>query len=67
MLWWQCCWGHVFPALHPPAGEVLVCPVYNPDEDEYCLTTFIHMPYDTLEQAKVGARPDGENWAPWAR
>ena len=67
VLWWRCCWDHVFPAVQPSPGDLLVCPAYNSDEDEYCLTTFIYMPYETLELAKAGGRPIGEKWAPWAR
>jgi len=44
-----------------------MCRAYNSDANEYCLTTFIYMPYETLELARTGGRPVGEKWAPWAR
>jgi hypothetical protein len=57
----------VFPAVHPSPGDLLVCPAYNSVEDEYCLTTFVYMPYESLELARAGGRPVGQKWAPWAR
>ncbi len=65
--WWRCYSGHVFPALEPAPGGELICPCYFEEAEEWCMTSFIYMPYDSAEAAAAGERPVGEKWAPWAR
>ncbi len=56
-----------FPALEPAPGRELICPCYFEEAEEWCMTSFIYMPYDSAEAAAAGERPVGEKWAPWAR
>ncbi len=45
----------------------MICPCYFEEAEEWCMTSFIYMPYDSAEAAAAGERPVGEKWAPWAR
>jgi hypothetical protein len=66
MLWWRCCWGHVFTAPPVAAGEAMSCPVE--DGEGPCGTFFLYMPFASAEMARRGELPPGpERWAPWAR
>lgn len=66
--WWRCVYEHVFPAVEPAAGHALVCPAYNADASEWCLTSFMFRPFDTEEAAKRGDLPSGrQRWAEWAQ
>lgn len=66
--WWRCVYDHVFPALEPAPGRSLVCPAYNEEATEWCVTSFIFRSFDTAEAARQGDLPPGQQrWAVWAR
>jgi hypothetical protein len=66
MLWWRCCWGHVFTAPPVADGDEMTCP--GEDDGGSCGTSFIFMPFLSAESARRGQHPPGqEKWAPWAR